>query len=400
MDHEQLRANAINMVASENRTSPLVRLMMASDLAHRYSAPLYGGGFNIRRIMEICKKSLQKLYNAEYVLITPLSGTLAVLSAVLGLTKLRAIIAKVSGDDGGFPLRLRAHDRVESKLAFNYDTRTIDINLSKNSLLKKPPAMIMLGQSVFTHPHPVQEFRNIIDDHLGNIPLVFDGSHVLGLIAGNQFQDPLREGADILLGSTHKSFFGPQGGVLVSNNKEFFRKVQKFGGFLQSDHILIDNMHPHRVGALAIAALELLEFGKDYAAQVVKNSKILAERLNHDGIPVKGSSVGFTKSHQVLLDYPPQPALGIKNKLESLGIFTDIILRLGTSEVTRLGMKEPEMKQLADIISDAIQENLQYQKLVKKIQNLNQSFQTVQYTFDFTQYTSLRDLIKNYFPIC
>jgi glycine hydroxymethyltransferase len=397
--HEELRARAINMVASENRTSPLVRLMMASDLAHRYSAKLYGGGTNVRRIMELCKIALQDLYKADYVLITPISGTLAVLSAVLGLTKPGDIIAKVAGQEGGFPLKMRAHNRIELKLTFDQESRKINVDFSKITLKKKPPNMIMLGQSAFTHPHPVSDFKKLIEKEFPQIPLVYDGSHVLGLIAGQQFQDPLAEGADILLGSTHKTFFGPQGGVILSNSRNWFKKVEKFGGFLQGDHILIDNMHPHRVGALTVAALELLEFGKGYAKQVVKNSQALAKQLHTNGIPVKGAAVGFTKSHQVLLDYPPQPAISIKSKLEKLGIFTDILLRFGTSEVTRLGMQEEEMKLLADIIADCIQENLQFEKLVKRVKELSRAFQKIHYTFDIADYESVPELIKNYFSV-
>ncbi len=399
LDHEQLRTNALNMVASENRTSPLVRIMMASDLAHRYSDQLYGGTNFIRRIMEICVEVLQELFKAKYVLITPLSGNLAVLSAVLGLTKIEERIAKIFHEDGGYPLNLRAFNRIGVKLPFDHEKRTINFDLSENVLLQTPPAIIMLGQSVFTHPHPVQAFRTFLNTHSLDIPIIFDGSHVLGLIAGHQFQDPLREGADALLGSTHKTFFGPQGGIVVSNNQKIFNKIKRFGGFTQGSHILIDNLHPHRVAALAMAGLELLEFGKEYATQVVKNSQALAQEFHRNGLPVKGTKVNFTQSHQVLLDYPQKTAFKIKNKLESIGIFTDALLRFGTSELTRLGMKEAEMKEIAHIISDCIQENLHHQKLIKQIKDLSQTFQKVQYTFDMTEYPSIKNLVKNYLHI-
>ncbi len=396
--HEQLRSKTINMIASENRTSPLVRVMMASDLAHRYSDELYGGTIHIRRIMELCKTAIQELFNAQFVLITPLSGNLAVLSAVLGLTKPGGLIAKVDGKDGGYPLNLEAFNRFGLQLPFDQTNRTIDFDRSKDAILKTPPTIIMLGQSVFTHPHPVQAFRGLIDEKSPKTPLVFDGSHVLGLIAGKQFQDPITEGADILLGSTHKSFFGPQGGLLVSNNRKVFRKISRFGGFTQGSHVLVDNMHQHRVGALTVATLELLEYGKAYAKQVIKNSQALAKHFDKKGLPVKGSMVGFTKSHQVLLDYPQNTSFNIKNKLESIGVITDALLRFGTSETTRLGMKEPEMKLLAEIIADCIQKNQQFEKLIKRVEELNQKFQSVQYTFDITEYSSLKQLIKRYFP--
>lgn len=398
IEHEQRRKSAINMIASENRTSALVRLMLASDLAHRYSDELYGGTTNIRRIMQICENVLQELFQAEYVLITPLSGNLAVLAAVLGLTKPEAVVAKVFGEDGGYPLDLKAFNRNGFKLAFNQRIRTIDMDLSGPALLANPPAIIMLGQSAFTHPHPVKEIKALFEEKSLKIPIVYDGSHVLGLIAGKEFQDPLREGADILLGSTHKTFFGPQGGVLVSNNPTIFKKVERFGGFKQGSHILVDNLHVHRVAGLTVAALELFVFGKEYAFQVVKNSKALAAEFHYRGIPVKGKEVGFTNSHQVLLDYPQQMAFKIKTKLESLGIFTDMLLRFGTAELTRLGMKEPEMKQLADLIANSIQDNRPYEKLMSEVKELSMNFQNIHYTFDLSAFASLKPLIQTYFP--
>ncbi|MEX2726365.1 MAG: serine hydroxymethyltransferase, partial [Candidatus Sigynarchaeum springense] len=224
-DHETSRKRAINMIASENRTSPLVRMMMASDLAHRYSDELYGGSIHARQIIEACEKILQQLFRAEHVLVTPLSGNFAVLSAVLGLTKPGGVVAKVRGEDGGYPLNIEAFQRSALWLHFDPSARSIDIDASRAELLARPPALVMLGQSVFTHPHPVTEMRELIDRHSLKCPLVFDGSHVLGLIAGGEFQDPLRQGADVLLGSTHKTFFGPQGGVVLSNDRGVFRKI-------------------------------------------------------------------------------------------------------------------------------------------------------------------------------
>ncbi len=399
VEHEHVRKNAINMIASENRASPLVRLMMASDLAHRYSDELYGGSQNARQIIQLCETILRKVFHADHVLVTPISGNLAVLSAVLGLTKYGSTVAKVFAEDGGYPLNLEAFNRKGRKLPFNETIRSIDMNSSEPEMLKNPPALIMLGQSVFTHTHPVKEMRKFIDDHALKSPLVYDGSHVLGLIAGHEFQDPLNEGADLLLGSTHKTFFGPQGGVLLSNNKEVFNKVKRFGDFIHGSLVLIDNMHVHRVAALAVAGLELLEFGKDYAGQVVKNSKALALRLVANGVPVKGKEVGFTQSHQVLLDYEPKVASKIKLKLESIGIFTDSMLRFGTAEMTRLGMKEGDMHQVADLITTCIQEGQSAENLAKEVMELSSQFATIQYTFDLSSFPSIRPLIQSYFPI-
>jgi len=385
------------MIASENRTSPLVRLMLASDLGHRYSDELYGGSTHARRIIKSCEELLQQLFHVENVLVTPLSGNFAVLAAVLGLTKPGNAVAKVSGADGGYPLNLEAFQRKGKWLHFDHATRSVDMEASRPIVIDDPPALVMLGQSAITHPHPVAEMRKLIDEQSLKCPLVFDGSHVLGLIAGGEFQAPLQQGADVLLGSTHKTFFGPQGGLLLANDKGLFRKIARYGGFTQGSHALVDNMHLHRVGGLAVAALEMLEFGKQYASQVVKNSQALARALHASGIPVKGSAAGFTRSHQVMLDYSQQDAFKIKGKLESVGLITDVLLRLGTSEISRLGMKEPEMKQIASLISGAIREERRGEDLQKEVEELAAAFQTVQYTVDPSAYPTAKALINSYF---
>ncbi|MHA1266301.1 MAG: hypothetical protein ACTSRS_13795 [Candidatus Helarchaeota archaeon] len=396
LQHEEFRKNSLNMIASENRTSPLVRILMASDVAHRYTDELYGGTRFIRRIVNICEELVKDLFQSDYALITPLSGNFAVLSTLFSLTKPGNLVAKVFNEDGGYPLNLQAFNRLGLKLFFDHDSRTIDIDRCANSLLASPPALILLGQSIFTHPHPVQTFRSFLDEHQLKTPLAYDGSHVLGLIAGHQFQNPLQEGAEVLLGSTHKSFFGPQGGLIVSNNRRLFRKIANIGGFTQGSHALVDNIHNHRILALTVATLEFLEFGKAYATQVVKNSKALARQLHRNGLPVKGAKVDFTESHQVLLDYSQKIAFQIKNKLESIGIITDALLRFGTSEVTRLGMTESQMTEIANIITDCIQENLQLEKLIKRTKDLVKDYQKVQYTFDISEIPAIRQLIRDY----
>jgi glycine hydroxymethyltransferase len=172
---------------------------------------------------------------------------------------------------------------------------------------------------------------------------------VLGLIAGEQFQSPLDEGCDVLVGSTHKSFFGPQGGLIVSNDEDLFDTIDTkvFPG-------IVDNVHLNRVASLCHAMIELLKFGNEYATQVVRNSQALARSLDEQHVPVKCRSVGYTKSHQVLLDYPENETAGIADLLQECDIIVDSGIRVGTSEVTRRGMKEQEMESIAQILSDVL----------------------------------------------
>ncbi len=122
---------------------------------------------------------------------------------------------------------------------------TIDIKASKDIIYRERPKLIILGASFILFPHPVKEIAEIAKD-VGALT-IYDGSHVLGLIAGNSFQDPLREGADILLGSTHKTFPGPQGGIIITNNDEIYETLKNF---LDFPPVMVDNPHINRIAAL------------------------------------------------------------------------------------------------------------------------------------------------------
>jgi glycine hydroxymethyltransferase len=181
-------------------------------------------------------------------------------------------------------------------LYFPYDPIRMNIipEETRTFLASNRPHMTVFGSSFIPFPHKIKD--SLPKDYAGF--KIYDGSHVMGLIAGRRFQDPLREGCSILMGSTHKSLFGPQGGILLSNDKEVFSKIDEkiFPG-------IVDNIHWNRVAALTFAMLELLKFGENYASQIVRNSKTLAGALDELGIPVKGKEYGFTESHQVILDF-------------------------------------------------------------------------------------------------
>jgi glycine hydroxymethyltransferase len=178
----------------------------------------------------------------------------------------------------------------------------------------------------------------------------FDGAHVLGLIAGHEFQDPLAEGADILTGSTHKSFSAPQGGIILAASQG--RTARAASSTLDPPPLLQSGYHLNRVAALGVALLEMREFGRAFAAQMVANAGALARALHVRGIEVLGSQRGFTRSHQVILDlggsYCNPQGFTVKRVLERAGILADAVVRLGVQEVTRLGMGESEMAVIAE----------------------------------------------------
>jgi glycine hydroxymethyltransferase len=244
---------------------------------------------------------------------------------------------------------------------------------TKELLESEKPEMTVFGSSFIPFPYNIKQ--SLPDDYQGF--RIYDGSHVMGLIAGGKFQDPLREGCSVLMGSTHKSLFGPQGGLILSNDAELFSKIDAkiFPG-------IVDNIHWNRVASLTFAMLELLKFGELYAAQIVRNSKALASSLDELGIPVKSKEYGFTESHQVILNFDEQKSVEIANMLQELDVITDVGIRLGTSEITRRGMKEKEMQQIAEILSDAINRKSSKSKIQKRVHRLMLEHAGIEYTFN------------------
>ena len=184
--------------------------------------------------------------------------------------------------------------------------------------------------------------------------IAYDGSHVLGLIAGGEFQKPLKEGADLLYGSTHKSFFGPQGGLITTDSDEMISSIKK-----NLTWRIVDNVHWNRVAALGQALLEFKKFGPAYAKQVVKNTQRLGKELKERGVPVMFEDLGFSQSHQLLLDVGEVEAIyrlsmnDFSVRMEKSNLIIDSVSRIGTSEITRLGVKEKHLGQLADLFADA-----------------------------------------------
>ncbi|OYT26027.1 MAG: serine hydroxymethyltransferase, partial [Thermoprotei archaeon ex4572_64] len=232
--------------------------------------------------------------------------------------------------------------------------------------------------------------------------VIHDSAHVLGLIAGKVFPNPLDQGADVMTTSTHKTFPGPQGGAVLTNSEELFRKIQKsiFPTFTS-------NYHQHRYAALAITSLEMMLFGEEYARQIVKNAKKLAEALYNYGLKVLAENKGFTKTHQVLIDVSDRGG-GSKNALllEKANIIVNKNLlpwdkdpvnpsgvRIGVQEVTRLGMREHDMEEIAKFISDVILERKSPEEVKRKVVEFRREFAEVKYGFDLKSF-DLENAVK------
>jgi len=222
----------------------------------------------------------------------------------------------------------------------------------------------------------------------------YDAAHVAGLIAGGCFQDPLREGADTVTLSTHKTLFGPQHGAVLSWEKYADRiKRATFPG-------LVSNHHLHAVAGVAVACAEMIEFGKEYVQQVVKNAKALGQALHERGFTVLAEHKGFTESHVILLDITKYGDGGtIEKELEKANIILNRNLlpwdikagrhfmhpggiRLGTSEVTRLGMKKVEMTEIAEFIKRVVINREAPEKVGEEVKEFRRDYQKVHYCFE------------------
>ena len=355
---------------------------LANDMAGRYSSDFYGGTQFIREIIDLTREHAKDLFNSEFACITPVSGHLCDLAALNAFTRPGDKVAMISKDEGGYPFDIGSFHRELVSLPFDHDNWMIDYSKLPDFYDSHNPSLTILGSSVIPYPTDISKFVSFSGHEL-----VFDGSHVLGLIAGGQFQNPLEEGASVLFGSTHKSFPGPQGGIILANDRDVFEKIaSRFT--IQSSHnpfdhmgtILVDNTHANRIAALGVTLLEMLKFGKEYADQVVRNSKALGQELLKLGLPVKKSSeFGVSQSHQLLL--PVESDLGNewKDQLEKNGLLVDAFVRIGTAEITRRGMKEATMKTLAELISRVINDK---EDVRSEVDDLCAEFSDIHYTFD------------------
>ncbi|MFX1492469.1 MAG: serine hydroxymethyltransferase [Promethearchaeota archaeon] len=381
-NHEQWRRKCLNLIPSENLTSLQVRAMLGSDFGHRYAwdEPWYGGQKYTIEIEGFAVAAAKKLFGADYANVRPLSGHLSLMSAIMGLCQPNDTIVISHSENGGYPLNLQARFPLDVQyLPYQPDRYQMDVSRAVELINRVNPRLVILGASIFLHPHPVKELSRVTKE-TGAV-LVYDGSHVLGLIAGNQFQNPFQEGAQILLGSTHKTLFGPQGGIiLVKDDPELAEQIDLT---LRPNPVLVDNYHHHRVAALAIALAELIAFGKEYAKQVVENAQVLARNLAVKDIPVVGTNWGFTSSHQVLLQTNSlKQGIKVRDQLEKADIIADAGVRLGAQEVTRRGMKTGEMQEIAEFFARLLVKKEPPERIKQNVHALVQQFQTIHYCFD------------------
>jgi glycine hydroxymethyltransferase len=276
---------------------------------------------------------------------------------IVATTKRGDKIAAISDEFGGYDGYAQKYipdilGLKSVKLPFRPEVWNLDADNAAKTIRKERPRLVILGASLILFPYdmrPVVEACKSI-----GATLAYDGSHVLGLIAGGEFQRPFEQGADILYGSTHKSFFGPQGGLIATDSSELDASIRK-----NLTWRVVDNIHWNRVAALGQALIEMRRFGPQYAKQVVRNSKRLGKELKDRGFPIMFEELGFSQSHQLLMDRGELKAIygltinDFSVRMEKSNLIIDAVGRIGTAEATRLGMKEKDMPELADLFMEA-----------------------------------------------
>ena len=409
--HHTWFENSIPLIASENIPSPAVREAVMSDFGNRYAEGwpgerVYAGCTHIDEVEIQCMELAKKLFDAEFADVRAVSGVVANLAIYSSYSNPGDVMMASSIPAGGHI----SHGKKEHSgtaglvhgldiefFAFDPEEMTLDVDKTKAKVedLKKQnrlPKIAMFGGSVFLFPHPVKELAEFLKGH--GMHINYDAAHVAGLIAGGKFQDPLREGTDTMTMSTHKTLFGPQGGLVLGFNRhEESIKKAMFPGLTSSHHI-------HHMAGKAVAFAEALEFGKDYAAQTINNAKALASELNNVGFKVLGEKRGYTESHQTVvnvLDYGDGGTIEADLEKANIIVNRQLIpgdlkanrhymhpggIRLGTSEITRLGMKESEMKEIASMIKDVVIDKKEPGELKEKIAEFRKEFQKTQYCFD------------------
>lgn len=389
------QTRTMNLIASENTPSEAVRRVQVSDLMGRYAEGhpnqgeqvnrYYQGTAHIDQIELLAEQEIKALFAARQADVRPISGNAANTALALGWLRGGDTILANSTDAGGhishgavgvFGRRIQNRGQVlkmgsEKSINLHYlpltpDHYHVDAARTIELIERLQPQLVVMGKSLFLFPEPVAEVAAFCKTR--NVPLLYDGAHVLGLIAGGQFQDPLQEGATWLTGSTHKTFPGPQRGVILGNldpaeEKQYWPAADR-GVFPGTS----SNHHLYSLPALVVAIREMRHYGRAYAAQIVRNAQALGKSLDELGTPVQARDFGYTQSHQIAVGVAAWGGgVEVARRLEANDIIVNYNmlpgdtdprhpsgLRVGVSEMTRFGMDEQAMGELAQLMHDAI----------------------------------------------
>lgn len=397
------QTQTINLIASENTPSEAVQRVQISDFMGRYAEGhpnegdkvnrYYQGTRYIDEIESMATYEILDLFGVKQADVRPISGNAANTAIALGWLRGGDTVVANSTDAGGHishgPIGVfgrRIQNRGQSLklggpnsinlhyLPLTPDHYHIDAQKTIELIDQVSPQLVVMGKSLFLFPEPVSEVAAFCKTR--DIPLLYDGAHVLGLIAGGEFQSPLHEGATWMTGSTHKTFPGPQRGIILGNldaegEKKYWSAADR-GVFPGSS----SNHHLNTLPALLVATREMKQYGREYASQIVRNAQALGRSLDELGTPVEARDFGYTRSHMIAVNVAQWGGgVEVAKRLEANDIIVNYNmlpgdvdprnpsgLRIGVPEMTRFGMDERAMGELAQLMHDAIRgENVKSQ---------------------------------------
>lgn len=363
--------NNIELIASENYVSRAVLELQGSILTNKYAEGYpdkrYYGGCQYIDIFE--KKAIEyvcKLFDAKYANVQPHSGSSANMAVYKALLNIGDKVMGMNLDQGGHlthghPINFSGLDYQIISYNLNKETETIDYDELRNIALKEKPKMIIAGASAYSRIIDFKKFREIADE-VGAY-LMVDMAHIAGLVAAGLHPSPIPY-ADVVTSTTHKTLRGPRGGIILTNNEEIIKKINKiiFPG-IQGGPLM------HVIGAKAQCFYEALQPSfKEYQTQVLKNIIALSDTLKEEGFRIVS---GGTDNHLILVDV--KGSIGITGKeaetiLDKINItvnkntipydtespFKTSGIRLGSPAMTTRGLTEVDFKQIGKIISKAL----------------------------------------------
>jgi aminomethyltransferase len=396
----------INLIPSEMTPSPMVRLLSVMDPAFRYAEHreikafyemdvfyYQGTGFiaEVERLVEEEFRRFMGCLEVETRLISGQLANMAVFSGMvdyinradrkreprrIGQVMNNHIIkgGHLSAQPMGALRDYVARDPLTDRSAVvNFpvladNPHRIDVGAALELIDRFRPELVIFGKSMFIHKEPVRDIRRFIDDQGINTVIMYDAAHVLGLL-GPHFQQPFEEGADLVTGSTHKTFFGTQRGVIGTRFQEHEERYDLWEAIVRRTFPgSVSNHHLGTLLGLLMAAYEMNEFREAYQQEVISNAKAFARALKESGLDVAGDPfVDFTETHQVLINVGYGRGPDAARRLEANNIICNYqaapgdegftvssSLRMGVAEMTRFGMGPEEFRYLAWLIRDVL----------------------------------------------
>lgn len=387
---EKRQEEVLEMIPSENYVSKAVLEATGSVLSNKYSEGYpskryYQGNKIIDEIESLAIERFKKLFGVNFVNVQPYSGSPANAAVYFALLEQGDKIMGLALSSGGH--LTHGHPKItfsgkyfNSVQYFVEENGWIDYEKLAKQVLVEKPKILVAGTTSYPRVLEFKKFRKIADS-VGAY-LLADISHIAGLVVGGVHESPVGI-ADVIMTTTHKTLRGPRGAILMTNNDEISKKIDRavFPG-------LQGGPHENVIAAMAVAAAEAdLPAFKEYAHQIVKNAKVLAQTLIKNNLDLV---TGGTDNHLMVIDLRKLNLTGkdIALKLEEAGIVTNKNavpndpqppaitsgIRLGTSAITTRGMKEKEMELIGNWISDVIYDKREISKIKKEIVELCKGF--------------------------